>query len=217
MRHIVLAASFLSLVPIQQMAAKDPPVRVTLSDVRLAQGDRERVRVKTSQDGYVVVLRMDEAGQVRFLYPVDPVDNNAVKGGKEFEVRSHGDREAFVVGGRPGAGLVLAARADTPFNFSPFMTGGHWNTDALVPTAGKDAEAALVNVLDRMTGAHYDYDALAYTVGLAAPPGVYAGPYFVPYGSYYDPWFYDPFYGPAFGIRSTVVVPIGPRFGFRRQ
>jgi hypothetical protein len=207
------------LVPLAAFTASDNvPVRVKLSDDVYAIGEQARVNVKVAKDGYLVVLRVDGDGNVRVIYPVDPGANDAVKGGKEIEVRSRGGREAFMVSEKGGTGLVLAARSDTPFNFSQFMNGQHWNFDALVPKdANGDPEAAMVSLVDRMGDGHYDYDAVTYRVDAHAQPRYgYYDPYYPPfrvYGGfgYYNSWPW--LYGPRFGAR--VVIPIRPFRGRR--
>lgn len=209
------------------VAASDPPVRVRLSDEMFVRGERARVNVKTAKDGYLFVLRVDTEGRVRVLFPVDPGNDAAVKGGKTTEIRGRGDREAFTVAEEPGGGMVFAARADTPFNFKPFMTGEHWNFDALAPVdSSPDPESAMLKLVDRMGDGHYDYDAVPYTVvkHLTRPlhnynPMLFYDPIYGPHyagfgGAFYSgyPWFY----GPRFGMRTTVVIPIRPFHGRRR-
>lgn len=208
------------LVPLAVFAKtdNDVPVHVRLSDDAYGIGERARVNVKVAKDGYLVVLRVDGDGNVRVLYPFDPDNSNAVKGGKDIEVRSRGGREAFTVSEKGGTGLVLAARSDKPFNFAPFMTGQHWNFDALVPTnANGDPEAAMVSLVDRMSDGHYDYDAVPYKVDNRAYrrggyPVAYGGYPYAPYG-YYSPWPW--LYGPGFGFSARIVVPIHAFHGRR--
>lgn len=227
MTYAMLAAALLVPLTVVSTAANDPPVRVRLSDNVYVSGDRARVNVKTEKDGYLVVLRVDGGGTVRVLFPVDPGNDTKVRGGKEIEVRSRGGREAFTVSEKAGTGLVFAARSDTPFNFAPFMSGQHWNFDALVPQQGTgDPEAAIVGLVDRMSDGHYDYDAVPYKVDSTA---YHRRPAY----AYYDPWYYGPYYrglygfggfynswpwlyGPGFGFGTTVVIPIHPFRGRRR-
>lgn len=227
MTYSALAASLLVPMTVVAVTANDAPVRVRLSDNVYVSGDRARVNVKTEKDGYLVVLRVDAGGTVRVLFPVDPGSDAKVRGGREIEVRSRGGREAFTVSEKTGTGLVFAARSDAPFNFAPFMTGQHWNFDALVPTdANGDPEAAMVSLVDRMGDGHYDYDAVPYKVDSAGyrRPG---------WAAIYDPWYYPPLYrgyggfggfysswpwlyGPGFGMHATIVVPVRPFHGRRR-
>ena len=68
-------------------------------------------------------------------------------------VRSRGDREAFTVSENRGAGVVLAVRADHPFNFEEFTTGHHWNAAALAPDSGTggDPQACVLLIDDDHT------------------------------------------------------------------
>lgn len=207
---LVLSAAF---VPV---SAQKPPVRIKLAEDELVTGDRERVTIRTEANGYLVVLRMTAEGGIRVLFPLDPADDASVRGGRDFEVRSRGGREAFFVTEKNGAGMVLAARTDEPFDFTRFSDGRHWIADSLaVNAAATDAESALLAVVDRMTDKHYDYDAVEYTVSANPPRRTYArSPFF--FGGWYDPW-YDPwyrrrsyvpfYYGGGFGFGATIVIP----------
>src|SRR2546425_12780851 len=195
-----------SAVPSPSLAnpsAADPPIKVWLSNDVLMRGDRARMHVKATQDGYLVVLRADADGHIRVLFPVDPGDSNFVRGGRKLEIRGRGGREAFTVAEREGSGTVLAARSTTPLKFDEFAHGGggggHWDYHALsTQAADSDAEGALLDIAQRMAGDHFDYDVVRYTVSNQPRYRRYAG--------WYSPW-YDPFYYPCFGC--------GPRFGLR--
>jgi hypothetical protein len=217
--NLIRAAAF-AVPTLFATPATDAPVRLKLSDDVYVSGDRARVTVKTAKDGYLVVLRVDTEGRVRVLFPVDPVDNAKVQGGKEFEIKGRGDRNAFIVSEKKGAGLVFAAYSENPFDFTPFATGDHWNLDALVPEGDKpDPEAAMLSLVDRMGDKHYDYDALPYSVGEGVRRPAYA---------VYDPFYYSSFsvgFGYGYmspwsfysrpGFRTTIFVPIHPFRGRR--
>ncbi len=211
------AAALFAPMTVLAATANDPPVRVRLSDEVYVSGERARMSVRTDKDGYLVVMRIDTEGRVRVIFPVDPTKDAAVKGGKNIEIRSRGDRDAFTVSEKKGTGLVFAARSDKPFNFLAFMTGDHWNPEALAPASPEtDPESALLSLADRMTDGHYDYDAVTYTVG----DGMYGGHGRRPPYAVFDPWYpplvggygyccapgyfggWSPFYGPRFG---TVI------------
>ena len=212
------------------VSADDPPVQVWIDPNRsLVQGDRVRVHVRTAQDAYVVVLRVDGAGRVRVLFPLDPGEDDFVRGGRNVEVRSRSDREAFFVDEQNGTGVVLAAAAKSPFTFDAFVRGDHWDYRVLASDqARNDPEAALLEIVQRMAGdQHFDYDAVSYTVGNVAtrpygyrPYGYgefgYGGYGYGGYGFgrpyyYCDPFFdafcdsfssgygYDPFYYGGYG------------------
>ncbi|PYP67472.1 MAG: hypothetical protein DMD36_15275 [Gemmatimonadetes bacterium] len=165
--------------------------------------------MKLADDGYVVVLRADAEGRVRVLFPLDPGQDDFVRGGDKIEVRGRGDREAFYVDDREGQGVVLAARAAAPFKFDEFVRGDHWDYRVLdAREAGDDREAALLDIVQRMApDGHFDYDVVQYTVASRSSyyrhsyssVGVGFGwgrPYYrygFAYGSCFDPFFYDPF------------------------
>jgi hypothetical protein len=212
----MIAALALSLLlptttsAIPRTTSDDPPIHLKLSNDEYARGDRARVRVKTAQDGFLVVLRTDANGHVRVLYPLNPEDAGAVRGGREFEIRGRGNREAFTVEDREGSGTVLAARSDQPFHFDDFMRGGHWDYRALAgDSTAEDAEATLLDLVERMTDGEYDYDVVSYMV-YAQPSNRY-------YAGWYNPWWFGayypgPFYGPRFGFRATIGFGRGHRW-----
>src|SRR2546427_11505282 len=84
------------------------PVTVHLNHDNFAIGDRARVYVESAQDGYLVVLHADPEGRVRVLFPLDPRDDDFIRGGKRFEVRGRADRDAFQIEADEGSGTVLA-------------------------------------------------------------------------------------------------------------
>ncbi|HVH08316.1 MAG TPA: DUF4384 domain-containing protein, partial [Gemmatimonadales bacterium] len=199
-----------SPVPLARLSDDDPPIKVWLNHDTFYRGDNARVNVKTAEDGYVVVLRVDAEGRVRVLFPLDPSSDDFVRGGETIEVRGRGDREAFFVDEREGEGVVVAARSATPFKFDEFVRGDHWDYRVLdARQAGDDKESALVDIVQRMTpDGHFDYDAARYIVETYrtyshryVSPGWdwdYGGGWGWPYrytgfGSCYDPLFYDPF------------------------
>src|SRR3989449_4745117 len=180
-------------------SSSDPPIKIWLSDDVLMRGDRARIHVKTTQDGYLVVLRADADGHIRVLFPVDPGASNVVRGGRKLEIRGRGGREAFTVDEREGSGTVLAARSTTPLKFDEFARGGHWDYRTLsTQAADGDAERALLDIVQRMAGDHFDYDEVSYTVSNQPRYRRYAG--------WHGPW-YDPFYYPRFRL------PVGFIFG----
>src|SRR6266567_9355409 len=199
---LTLIVSLLASAPPERAAeairSDDPPIKISLNqDNYFQRGDRARVKVRTAEDGYVVVLRSDAQGRVRVLFPLDPTDDDFVRGGRTLEVRGRGDREAFYVDDADGAGLVLAARSAAPFKFDEFVRGDHWDYRVLdARQAGDDKEAALVDLVQRMVpDGHFDYDAQKYFI--SAPR------------AYYDSYY--PSYGVGFGYGWPYY---GYRFGF---
>src|SRR6266550_452570 len=190
--------------------ADDPPIHVWLnSDNTFTTGDRARVHIRAEQDGYVVVLRADGDGRVRVLFPLDPGSDDFVRGGDKREVRSRGDREAFLVDEREGSGVVLAAWSATAFKFDEFVRGDHWDYRALdTRQSSDDKEAALVDAVQRMAGENrFDYDVVTYTVGSIA--AYYNRPYYGGYG--WGGWGWG---GWPYGRRFRIGIGIGyPYYG----
>ena len=230
----MLASALMSiLVPAALTAAPafgsaiqgDPPIRISLNQGgHYERGDKARVEVRTDRDGYLVVLHADPEGRVRVLFPLDPNDDNYVRAGKTYEVRSRGDREAFYIEQSNGTGIVFAAVSMDPFRVTDFVVGDHWDYRNLrVSDIASDAEADLTEIVQRMgSSAGFDYDVVYYEI---LEPVHYAYPtvfhsawdYWDPYYSgcyycgsryygtgihigigfgsrYYDPWYYDPWY-----------------------
>jgi hypothetical protein len=99
----------------------DPPVHVWFnSNGDYTSGDRAKVYAKSAENGYLVVLREDSDGRVQALFPVDPQDDQRVSGGKKYELKGRGGREAFVADDTLGRGTVVAAYSETPFRFDQF-------------------------------------------------------------------------------------------------
>ena len=170
--HRRLTGVSLFALCVAQAASAQPTIRLRLSSGALLTGEPVHVTVKTAEDGHLLVLRMDTDGRIRVLFPVDPSAADQVRGGKEREVRSRGNREAFVVNERAGRGMVLAVRSDQPFRYEAFVEQDRWSLTALTPDSlSSDPEGALLHVVDRMLGGRFDYDAAPYRVGAPLPRG----------------------------------------------
>ena len=149
--------------PLPVAQSDDPPIQLWLNSTFTA-GEQAQVYVQTAQDGYVLVLRVDAAGQVRVLFPLAPSDDQFVPGGKKIELQDGADREAFTADDA-GTGTVLAAWSATPFTFDALVTGDHWNLSALgVQDSSADHEASLVTIVSGAADAAFDYDVGTYTV-----------------------------------------------------
>lgn len=203
---LVLLAAKASVVtpPTTHTRAGDPPPVVHLwlnSHGDFEYGARAKVHARATQDGYLIVVHADPDGRVHVLFPLDPQGEQQVQGGKKYELKGRGDREAFVVTDSGGRGAVLAALSPTPFRFDQFTKDGRWDAGALSDRSVKaDPEAGLLDVVQRMqaAGEHFDYDVSIYT---SAPrrarsldPYLYPYPYsyygFYPY-SYYGLGWWD--------------------------
>jgi hypothetical protein len=170
-------------------------------------GDRAKIHARAAQDGYLVVLHADADGRVHVLFPIDPGGDQQVRGGKKYELKGRGDREAFMVTDTSGHGAVLAAFAKTPFVFDRFEKDEHWDYAALSDQFVKvDPEAGLLAIVQRMQSddEHFEYDVSTYVsrprdVRPAAPYRPWSDWWDFGYGGlgfgfgpglgYYFPWF----------------------------
>src|SRR5918993_1101428 len=137
----------------------DPPIQLWISDDRrFFSGERAKVQVRTEEDGYLLVVHVDPEGYLRVLFPLDPDKDNFVRGGKKYEVRGRGDREAFETGGK-GRGTVYASVSREPFRFEGFVVGDHWDYRALAPSRlSNNPEPELNELVRRMAQRDFDYD-----------------------------------------------------------
>ena len=243
MISIVFAAVAISASPaVLQDRSDDPPIRVSLNSY-YERGDNAKVRLRLAEDGYVVVLRVDADGRIRVLFPLDPSDDDFVRGGREFELRGRGGRETFYVDDRSGTGIVLAARSADPFHYDRFVRGDHWDYRALAnDRVLDDPEAGLLDIVTEMADSgHFDYDVASYTIEQdghrvyassyyrhrPSYVGIYFGsryrcgyydPFWDPYGCdsyFYDPFYYDPFFYDPFYYRTYGYRSYGYRpFGY---
>jgi hypothetical protein len=190
----------------------DPPIRLWISnDRRFLPGDRAKAQVRTEYDGYLIVLHVDPEGHLRVLFPLDPDKDNFVRGGKKYEVRGRGGREAFEADAT-GRGTVYAAVSRDPFRFDGFTLGDHWDYRALAPARlREDPESELNDLVHRMAQSSFDYDLLTYEViGRSAYASSYSSRY---YGSMYDDdWCTFSCGRPYFG-RSPFSLSIGLFYG----
>lgn len=200
---LLLLTSHPIAAPSIPAASKDPPVRVWFnSDGDYVDGDRAKVYAKSAQDAYLIVLRSDGAGHVRVLFPLEPDGEQRITGGKKYELKGRGGREAFVADDTSGHGTVLAAISESPFRVDQFAQNGLWDTQALsAPRVRDDPESGLLELVQRMRtpNQRFDYDVATYVVSphYARDRDFYVYPY-AGYGWWgYDPWWG---YGPRPGI-----------------
>jgi hypothetical protein len=201
--------------PAVAAANDEPAIRVTVNHATYDRGDRARVYVRVRDDGYVVVLHTDADGRVRVLFPVDPGDDNFMRGGQKYEIRARGNRDAFQVT-RSGSGTVYAAVSVDPYRFDAFVRGDHWDFGALDDSSAyNDPEAAMTNIAEQMAGgAHFAYDVTTYTVdaSYATASQVYIAP--SSYSCWYNTW--DPWCDRYYPSPSFLALNIGFGFGFGR-
>ncbi|HEX6644588.1 MAG TPA: DUF4384 domain-containing protein [Gemmatimonadales bacterium] len=199
-----IVLSLLSVAPPPVAAQDDPAIRISLNnDRRFEAGDRAHVKVRVENDGFLVVVHADPDGRVRMLFPLDPDDDNFVRGNRTYEIRGRGDRESFSVDYESGEGAVYAAVSRDPFRFDQFTVNRHWDYDALNATRlPEDPEPELTELVQRMASGRFDYDYLTYDVYRRGSRDVVYGPtvvrsYYDDCGGYYlsyrcDPYYYSP-------------------------
>ena len=219
-------------------AAGDPPIQIWINnDRRFFPGDRGKVQVRTEDDGYLIVFHADPDGSLRVLFPLDPNDDNFVRGGRKYEIRGRGDRESFEVDTRTGHGTIYAAVSKSAYRFEDFVLGDHWDYRNLAPSRlPRDPETELTDLVRRMAQGSFDYDILGYDViervyassryyDYPSYTSVYYGdtwccsgvslgfyfgrPYYRRpfYGYAYDP-FYDPFFYDPWYYRPYYYSPV---------
>ena len=172
------------------VAQDDPPIRISLNnDRRFEQGDRGNVKVRVENDGFLVVLHADPDGRVRMLFPLDPDDDNYVRGGRNYEIRGRGDRESFTVDYESGEGAIYAAISRDPFRFDQFVVNRHWDYEAFnAQRLPEQPEPELTELVQRMASGRFEYDYLTYNVYERGYTDVVYAPTVV-HRAYYD----DPF------------------------
>lgn len=212
-----------------------PRVNVWLNrDDTYRRGDNARVYFKADRDGYVTVVRIDTDGRMRVLFPIDPWEDNFVRGGKTFEVLGRDRDEAFRIDDYPGVGYIFAISSQDAFNYNDLVRGDHW--DYRVIGDGRvrgDPYVAATDFASRIAGEDdYDYDVTEYYVEkrydyprfLCYDCHSYAGwSYWDPYSSfcsrfriviYNDPYYYPyRYYGP--GVVIVRPYRLRPRYVFK--
>ncbi|MEO8227248.1 MAG: hypothetical protein ABI637_07430, partial [Gemmatimonadota bacterium] len=103
--------------------------------------------------------------RLRVLFPIDPMDDNFVRGGHRYEIKGRGGREAFMVDVSSGQGAVYAAVSRDPLRFDAFVQNDHWDVGALNPSQLRsDPEPELTDLVQRMATSRFEYDILRYDV-----------------------------------------------------
>jgi len=217
---LLLALPAVAVPGAMPVASQDPPFRVWFnSDGEYVYGDRAKVYAKSAHDAYLIVLRADGAGRVRVLFPLEPGDNQRITGGKKYELKGRGDREAFVADDTTGPGTVLAAISESPFRVDQFAQNGRWDTRALSdPQVRVDAESGLLGLVDRMKtpDQRLDYAVATYVVSERYARDLYPYPYGpYSYGGGLGWWGYDPWWGYGRGIGLGFSLRSRHFYGYR--
>ena len=207
-------------------AGDDPAIQVWISsDRKFLPGEHAKVQVRTLEDGYLIVLHVDPDGHLRVLFPIDPKDDNFVRGGRKYEIRGRGGRESFTADDRTGRGTVYAAVSHDPMRFDEFTLTDHWDYRNLAPQRlAADPEPELNDLVRRMVDGSFDYDALTYDViervvyADSYGSSYYGDSYYGSYGGYGCGYSYygcsRSYYGSPFSL--SIGLFFGRPYSYRR-
>ncbi len=200
-------------------------------------GQGVRVYMRSDQDAFVTLFRVDTDGRVRVLFPRDPSEDNFVRGGRDFEVLSSDNSTAFYVDDYPGVGYLFGVVAADPFEYAAIESGDHWDYRSIADGRVRgDPYVALTELAERIVPegyADWDYDIVPYHVQqryeyprfLCYDCHAYASyPYWDPYWAscvrfrivYYDDPYYYPYryYGAGRVVFTRPYRPL-PRYVFK--
>jgi len=217
-----LPAPALPPAPARVMRA-DPVIKVWTDWEEYSRGQTATAHIRTREDGYVIVLQADVDGRVRVVFPLDPGDDNFVRGGHDLELAGRGGKGSFFIDGPPGMAAVYAAVSAVPFRFTDFVKGDHWDYGSIYDKSlESDFESGFTAIVDRMSAGHFDYDIYRYRVegqGSYASADSYSGPTYIgspcwvaPYDAFCGGPTYIP--GPLYGAAYPWGYGWGPSFGF---
>lgn len=226
-----IAAGLVSLPAAAQTGDGDAPipVRLTVDRQSYVPGDHGRVYVRLGSDAYLIVLHAEPDGHVRIVFPLDPSDNAYVHRDSTVEIRSRGDRDAFVVDDSSGSGTWYAAVSKKPYHFDPVTLSTHWDYGQIAHVlAVRDAEGDLTALVQRLATGRFDYDIVQYRIGLerggrdiaaspggtggSPPPPALAPPPDDPDGPWWlGPWGLGPWGWPGWGLPRPSPNP-GPLY-----
>jgi hypothetical protein len=141
-------------------------VRLLLDHERYVPGSTGQVRVAIGRNGYLLVLYSDPTGHVRVAFPLDPASPSAVTKDTTIEIRSRGDRDAFIVDDSSGVGTWYAAISSQPFQFDSIQLSHHWDYRTIPRVRGPaTAERELTEFVERIQSARFEYDIVNYSIG----------------------------------------------------
>lgn len=224
----MLLPLLLALAPVA--AQDEPTVTVRINQDQFEIGDRGRIYVRTARDGYLVILHADPQGRIRVLFPIDPGEDNFVRGDRQFELRGRSDREALQIDAS-GTGTIVAVFSLDAYTFDELTRNGHWDFLALGgpdQSVKNDPLAGLLEIANNMARENpYDYDVATYVVASEryiadgyggdghGHLGIHFGFGYYPFGfgfgygyPYYAPYYVVPFggwYG-GYGYGNRVVA-----------
>lgn len=143
-----------------------PPITVSLnSGGQYSRGEYAQAQFRASADGYVLLLQTDQNGRIRVLFPLDPGDDNFIRGGKTYKVVGRDNRGSFYLDEAGASGMVYAAWSKSPFQFAQFVRGDHWDYSVFDQyNAADDPESQLTDFVLNFTTQGFDYAIDRYIV-----------------------------------------------------
>lgn len=130
-------------------------------------GQGAAVFVRADRDAYITLFRVDTDGRVRVLFPLEPWEDNFVRGGREVEIETyHGN--AFKIDDYPGVGYIFAVAAADPFDYDGVTSRDDWDYHVIADGRVRgDPYVALTDLAQRIVPqgyADWDYDIVPYYV-----------------------------------------------------
>ncbi len=194
-----------------------PPITVSLnSGGEYNRGDYAQAQFRANDDGYVLLLQADQNGRIRVLFPLDPGDDNFIRGGKTYKVVGRDSRGSFYLDQAGASGMVYVAWSKSPFRFAEFVRGDHWDYAVFDQySAADDPESQLTDLVLNFTAQGFDYAidryiVYSYSEYVADGATTYIGVTGWPWPTYYtggwsigisfgSPCCYSPWYGVGYG------------------
>ena len=169
-----------------------PPITVSLNNGgQYSRGEYAQAQFSAYADGYVLLLQADQNGRIRVLFPLDPGDDNFIRGGKTYKVVGRDSRGSFYLDQAGGSGMVYAAWSKSPFRFANFVRGDHWDYSIFDQySAAEDPESQLTDFVLQFTDLGFDYAIdryIVYSISeyISDGPTTYIGVSGWPWPSYY--------------------------------
>lgn len=204
----------------------------------LRRGDRVKIYYRVEEDAFVTIFHIDTDGNVQLVLPTSPLQNNYVRGGRDYRVLLP-DSPLWLVDDTPGMGYFFVVASLDPFDLSdiPFHHGAGWDLALVSRQVHGDPyeamDAYIEAILPDWQDVTFGLDFVSYSVGAR-----HDFPRFMCYECHafraYDDWnpyravcsdfrvviWDDPYFYPSvrYGARGVVVHRprrTGPRFEFK--
>ena len=129
-----MLATLLGTIAVASALADGPPPPITVSlnnGGQYNRGEYAKATFQAAADGYVLILQADQDGRIRVLFPLDPGDDNFIRGKKTYKLIGRDSRGSFYLDQAGGSGMVYAAWSKSPFRFADFVRGDHWDYNVI--------------------------------------------------------------------------------------